>query len=423
MRDLDGGQASNSASVLLVTIWELGEAAGPFVMAPASEVLGRAPVLNAANACFVGAVVLAALARSSALLIAARFLTGLAVASNVLNPAIIGDLFPPARRGSPMSLVSVAPLLGGAVGPAISGALAEWRGWRSVLWLAALLAVACAVLLFTCLRETYKVPILRRRAARLRQETGNAALTTAFEMDGADAATGRSALWDSALRPMVVFASSGVLQTMSLFGSVLYTVFYIFSTSLPGILQENYHLTPAQIGASFVSFSIGSLMSVVACNGLLDRAYARLSTRNKGVGQPEFRLPFVLVGGLLLPLGLALYGWIAQERVHVGLLLLSVGFMGSMLMFGILPLMTYVVDAFGLYSASAMTVLIVTRCLASTFLPLATAPLTESLGYGWGFTVQAAVVLALVPIPILVLRYGARWRQRSVYTRDQARST
>ena len=67
------------------------------------------------------------------------------MASNVLNPAIIGDIFPSEQRGGAMSVVMLAPLLGGAVGPAISGAIAETMGWRQTMWLAIGLAIVCEI--------------------------------------------------------------------------------------------------------------------------------------------------------------------------------------------------------------------------------------------------------------------------------------
>jgi MFS family permease len=226
VRDLSGGGSSKSASILLVTIWEFGEAAGPLFIAPLSEVFGRYPVMNAATGLFIAATILAALSPSVPLFIAARALTGLAVASNVLNPAIIGDMFVSEQRGSAMSLIMLAPLIGGAVGPAISGAVAQTLGWRQVLLLAAGLAGACELLFLTCFRETYKVPILRRRAARLREETGNAKLRTEFDNSGEDGEQDpKNKLWKSAMRPAVVLWGSGVLMALSFFGSFVFSYF------------------------------------------------------------------------------------------------------------------------------------------------------------------------------------------------------
>ncbi len=236
--DLDGavGSGKKSTSVLLVTIWELGEAAGPLLIGPMSEIFGRYPVVNAANVLFVGGTVLAAACRSSAAFVAARVLTGLAVATNVLGPAIVGDIFPPERRGTAMSFVQMASLLGGAVGPAVSGAVAETLGWRSVVLASVVLAGACELVFLSCFRETYRVPILRRRAARLRRETGNASLRTVYDLDpdlGDGAPGGLEKLWESVMRPAVVFLDSAVLQSMCLFGGMLFTFFYVMSVTLP----------------------------------------------------------------------------------------------------------------------------------------------------------------------------------------------
>ena len=140
---------------------------------------------------------------------------------------------------------------------------------------------------------------------------------------------------------------------------------------------------------------------------------------HKGVGKPEFRLPLAIVGGFALPVTVAAYGWAAQTQLPLVLLLFCVCAMGTALMLATIPVMAYVVDAFGLFSASAMTGIIVTRCLTSTFLPLSTAPLVERLGFGWGFSVLAGFSLLLAPIPIFMLRYGERWRTFSRYSRDE----
>jgi hypothetical protein len=125
-----------------------------------------------------------------------------------------------------------------------------------------------------------------------------------------------------------------------------------------------------------------------------------------------------VISAILLPLAVTAYGWIAQLRLPVPLLLLSVSLLGFSLLLTIIPLSAYVVDAFGMYSASAMTGVIVTRCLGGTFLPLAAGPLAAALGYGLGYTCLGALSLSLAVVPVLILRYGEKWRQRSGFTRD-----
>lgn len=249
--------AASSAAVLLVTIWELGEALGALFIAPLSELYGRAPVMNIGNLLFVACTAAGALSRSVSLLIAARALTGVAVVTNVLNPAIIGDIFPPEQRGAAMSLVQLSPLLGGAIGPAIAGAVSQGLGWRANLWMSTVLAGACEVVFLVLFRETYKVPILRRKAARLRRETGNGALRTEFDLVQAkhDGHSNWKLMAEAVLRPFVVLKSSFVLQIVSLYSGILFSYFYTMSTSFPRLLQDLYGFTPAETGLSFITFS------------------------------------------------------------------------------------------------------------------------------------------------------------------------
>lgn len=254
---------SKSASVLLVTIWELGEAAGPLLIAPLSEMYGRYPVMNVCNILFASATVLAATSSSVSQFVVARMLTGLVVAVNVLNPAIVGDLFISEQRGSAVSLIYLAPLLGGALGPLIGSAIAQNYGWRTVVWMCATLAMACEVLFLMFFRETYQVAILRKRAKKMAEHAANSdkVFKTAFDVaeEGDQCNFTPSGPWarlrDAVQRPVQVLFGSGVLMAMSLFGSVVFAFFYVESTSLADILQDVYGLSPVAVGSCFASFS------------------------------------------------------------------------------------------------------------------------------------------------------------------------
>jgi MFS family permease len=260
VRDLSPSpNPSKSASVLLVTIWELGEAAGPLLIAPLSEMFGRYPVMNVANLLFIAAGVLAATSESVPQFVVARMLNGLAVAGNVLNPAIVGDMFPSDERGGALSLLFLAPLIGGAFGPMIGSAVADLYGWRTVVWMAVALAAGCEVLFLCCFRETYKVAILRKRVRKMaRHPTGSGkTFKTAFDEAERLSTAGFSEwqkLRDAVLRPAIVLCGSGVLLVMSLFNSVVFTFFYIYSTSFSDILIDVYKLSPVAVGSCFTIF-------------------------------------------------------------------------------------------------------------------------------------------------------------------------
>lgn len=405
--DLNGGQENRTGSILLVTIWELGEAAGPLLIAPLSERYGRYPVFNVANIFFILGSLLGVLSQNMGLMIFARFFIGVTVASNVLNPAIIGDMFRSEQRGSAMSVVMFAPLLGGAIGPAISGAIAENYGWRATMWLAIALAIICEIVFLTCFRETYKITVLAKRGVSVSDNTESPISETDL------------GLLASIMRPVKVYWSSFVLQILSLYGALVFTFFYVMSTTLPDILRYRYNFTPAMIGSAFLSFSVGSVTGLAICHLLLDRIYNALKSPDSKKSEPENRLPLIIVSSVILPFVVALYGWVAQCILPVPLMLLAVALMGVFVIMAMVPLTAYVVDSFNLFSASAMTAVLITRCLMGTFLPLVTVPLSEAIGYGLGFTVLAAATLVLAPVPFLIWRYGGQWRQKSDFTKDE----
>jgi MFS family permease len=411
------------ASVLPVTIWEVGEALGPLLIAPLSELYGRAPLLNAANALFITGVTLSALSPNMPVFVTSRALTGMAVASNVLGPAIIGDIFPPEHRGTALSLVGFCPLLGGTVGPVLSGVVAQRFGWRAVLWVCVLLAGVCEAVVFVWFRETYGAVILRRAEKKRRAygvvpvgATGGGDGDVAVTVDTKEQSGG--GMLASIVRPASVLFSSGVIACLALFGSSVFAHFYILSTSLPGVLQERYGLSPAATGTAFLSNGLGSFTALFLCKLWLDRIYVKLRSANGGVGLPEHRLPMSIAAAFLLPVALAMYGWCAELILPLPLLLVAVVLIRLFIVMAYVPLMAYVVDACGIYSASAFTAVTVIRCLAGAFLPLGTAELIQDLGYGWGFTVLSVLSLVLALVPVLLMRYGSRWRQSCQYTQD-----
>ena len=150
----------------------------------------------------------------------------------------------------------------------------------------------------------------------------------------------------------------------------------------------------------------------------LDKLYKKLRDGNHGQEKPEFRLPLAIVGALGVPAAVLLYGWTASLHLPLIYLRLSLLLLGMSTCFSGMSVYTYVVDAFGTYSASAMAGVIVMRSVMGAFVPFITVPLINALGYGRGFTALSLASLSLAPIPILVMKYGAVWRQSSKFTRQ-----
>lgn len=123
-----------------------------------------------------------------------------------------------------------------------------------MLWLATGLAGVCELVFLLFFRETYKPTILRRRASRLRRETGDDGYKTPFDVEDKDSST--MTVLKAMARPAKVICSSSLLQVLSIWGALVFALFYVFSTSLPDMLQDLYDFDPALTGVSFLTFSM-----------------------------------------------------------------------------------------------------------------------------------------------------------------------
>jgi MFS family permease len=70
----------------------------------------------------------------------------------------------------------------------------------------------------------------------------------------------------------------------------------------------------------------------------------------------------------------------------------------------------YLVDAFGIYSASATAGTVLLRNAGAACLPLAGPSLVGKIDWGWGLSVLALVGFLTVPISIVLMYTGTRLR-------------
>lgn len=133
------GTTSDTESTFVVSIFVLGFAFGPLVIAPLSELYGRVNVYHVMNVFFVIFTVLCAVSNDIGVLLACRFFAGFAgVATITCGSGTIADLMPREKRSGAMAIWSIGPLLGPVIGPVAAGFLVEAVGWRWVFWVIAI---------------------------------------------------------------------------------------------------------------------------------------------------------------------------------------------------------------------------------------------------------------------------------------------
>lgn len=341
------------------------------------------------------------------MLLVFRFFNGVDVASIVLNPSIFGDIFVAEQRGSAMLIVTLGPLLGPVLGPVAGGYISQSIGWSWLFWLTAILAAAVEIGFGILFRETYKVQILRRKAAAIRKETGDPLFRSEFDIK----LRLRDLLSSWLTRPIRMLILSPIIFLISFYVAVVFAYTHILFTTMTEIFQDKYSFSTGSASLSFLGIGVGFIIGMFGCRARLDRYVNRMKSR--GGMKPEHRLPPMVLGGLLVPISLFWYGWSIEKHTHWIAPIIATALLGIAVVSTLIPAYSYLVDAFGIHAASALAATITLRAVTGAFLPLVAPPMYDKLGLGWGNSLLGFIALAFMPVPFIMMRYGARIRSRS----------
>lgn len=152
-------------------------------------------------------------------------------------------------------------------------------------------------------------------------------------------------------------------------------------------------------------------VGVLLCHVGLESLFMFVGSKN--TTEPERRLPPMVIGGIVIPGSLVMYGWTVHYDVQWTVPIIALGILGFGVVVTFIPAFSYLVDAFGIHAASAVAASITIRCITGAVLPLAGPSLYNRLGQGWGNSVLGLIALALLPVPILLITSGKILRQSS----------
>lgn len=131
---------------------------------------------------------------------------------------------------------------------------------------------------------------------------------------------------------------------------------------------------------------------------------------------PEMhRLPMSCISGPCLTISLFWLAWSAKSSIHWIVPVLSGVVFGLGYQTIFISLLTYVTDAYRIYSASALAASVIMRSVAGALFPLAADPLYSKLGVAWATSLLGFVSVACLPIPFALLYFGPWIRKRSPF--------
>jgi len=278
------------------------------------------------------------------------------------------------------------------------------------MWVNMIFAGAVVFLIIT-IPETYAPVLLKRRAERLRKETGDPNILTEQELFKASVS---QMLKETFIRPFEMLATEPILLLLSMYIALIYGLLYAYFFSFPIVFSEDYGWNAGQTGLAFCSVWIG-LFAALFVTPKLEANYRLCAKAKGGHADPEDRLPGMMLGAPFIPISLFIFGWTSPPTVmpHGGS---WVGPVSSGILFGFgmvtiyFSANAYIIDTFPGYVASALAAKTVVRSGAGAAMPLFITAMYHNLGNGWAASTWAFVSIAMIPIPFLFYQYGKRIR-------------
>ncbi|KAL6235025.1 hypothetical protein BDW75DRAFT_230631 [Aspergillus navahoensis] len=398
-------------SAMALSIYLLATAIGPLLIGPLSEVYGRKPILHASNMWFLVWNLVCGFANSKELLIAARFLAGFgASAIYALASGVLGDVWRAQERGRSLGAYLLIPLLGGAVGPIIGGFMAGRTTWRWMFWSTSIFQAVMIVVSYGVFDETHPPTILKKQAERLRRETGDLRYQTVQERLHEHQSL-LSVLGNTFTRPIRLLALYPIIQIVSLISAFDYGILYIVLSTFSALWTDRYGISVELSGLHYIAIALGEMAGSQMTAFLMDRLYRRQSRSQ--TPEPESRLPLTLLGALMAPAGLFLYGWAASHKLHwaivdLGIFLASFGLQSTGM-----PMQAYIIETYPEHVSSAAAASQLLRSLTAFCFPLFAPRMYTVLGFGWANSMLAFAGLVLgAPAPFVLWWFGERLRGR-----------
>jgi MFS family permease len=255
--------------------------------------------------------------------------------------------------------------------------------------------------------ETYEPVLLEKRTRRLRKTLDRPALFHRYT----DNVSWQGRMSRAIVRPIKLLFTSPIVLLTSLYVGLVYAYTYLLFTSFPLMYEQVYGFDQRSVGLTYLGCGVGFSIGLVIFGTLSDRNAKKKAQAGDGEWKPEYRLPPLLPGSIVVPIGLFWYGWSAEAHVHWIMPIIGTGIfaLGNLAIF--LPVQTYLIDAFEVYAASAAAANTVVRSLFGAFLPLAGPKMYSALRQGWGNSLLAFIALAFAPMGWVIFVYGERIRK------------
>jgi len=404
---------SSEVMLLGLSLYVVGFAVGPMIWGPMSEAFGRTRPMFLGMLGFCILQIPVAVATNLETIFICRFL---AACFGVAPLAILGGMFvdfmDSVERGVATAVFAGAVFAGPAAGPIMGSFITQsYLGWRWTAWITLIMGAFFTILAYLCTPETYEPLLLRWKAERLRQETKDWTIHARSEEDVLDMNTIFSKYL---LKPLQMIVSEPILIVLTAYMSLVYGILYLTFEAYPISFEFDRGWSEGVASLPFIAIFIGVVLACVFIAVYTNTYYAkRMALTNKL--NPEDRLPPMVAGSIILPIGLFWFAWTSNPHINPWPQIISGVFIGLGIILIFMSGVVYIIDVYLFNANSATAINTFVRSLVGAGFPMFATYMFDGLGVAWAASVLGFICIALIPFPIIFYVFGKKIRSWSKF--------
>jgi multidrug resistance protein len=398
-----------------VTVYLVFQGLSPMIWGPISDRHGRRLVYLVCLSILVLSSIGMALCPTDhfwLLLFLRCFQSGGSASTIALGAGVIGDISTSKERGGYFGMFNLGPMLAPCLGPSLGGVLSQELGWRSIFWCIVIMVTVCLLCIALFLPET------------LRSIAGNGSLPVPKRLRALVPIVGRKVSQEAydpatktrskhSVNPFVILTYPDVIVLLT-FTGIVYAVNYTITATISTAFAKVYpDLSETVLGLCYLPTGAGMIIGSTMTGKMLDWEYTRIKARSGESFTIEYArlriMPFYL--GLFIVCVIA-WGWSIQARAHMAVPLVLGVFLGWTSIGILNTTMTLNIDILQSRSSGATACTNLVRCSLAAIMISIIDRMTSAWGDGWTYTFWGGICALLLPLMLIEIRMGPRWRAK-----------
>ncbi|KAL5331419.1 hypothetical protein ACEPPN_000949 [Leptodophora sp. 'Broadleaf-Isolate-01'] len=422
-------KTSISLISLTITVYMVVQGLAPSFWGPLSDTQGRRITFICTFAVYLLANVGLGFSNSFAALMVFRGIQAAGSAATIsVGAGVIGDITTARERGGLIGVFGGIRMMGQSIGPVFGGIITQFLGFRSIFWFLFGLGSVALLLILLLLPETLR-SIAGNGTLRLAGIHRPLIYTFSPPSDALidrDPTPKKKVTLSDIVAPLKFLFEKDVFITL-FFGSIVYTVWSMVTSSTTSLFQSRFHLNDLQIGLAFLPNGAGCVAGSYLTGYLMDHDYHVIESQYRTSRNiPEdtklnkkdlvdfpiekSRLRNIWWNVLIFIAATAGYGFsLNLDRIAIPLMLQFFIAYTATAVFSFNSAL--VIDLYPGASASATAVNNLMRCSVGAVGVAVVQIVIDGVGAGVTFLIFAAVTMGTSPLLVLEWLYGEGWRR------------